>query len=57
MSIAANSRTPSVTFYARLGSPVLQAVALLARLDEISMLVLTAQSNPFFGPFGPPGSW
>jgi hypothetical protein len=57
MSIAANSRTPSVTYYARLGSPVLQAVALLARLDEISMLVLTAQSNPFFGPFGPPGSW
>jgi hypothetical protein len=51
---AANSRIPSFAFYVRLGSPVLQVVALSARLDEIS-LPLAAQSEPFFGLFGPSG--
>jgi hypothetical protein len=51
---AANSRIPSFAFYVRLGSPVLQVVALSARLDEIS-LPPAAQSEPFFGLFGPSG--
>ena len=54
MATAANSRTPSIAFYVCLGSPVLQVVALSARLDEI-LLLPAAQSKPFFGPFGPPG--
>jgi hypothetical protein len=37
MAIAASSRIPSFVFYVRLGSPVLQVVALSARLDEISL--------------------
>ena len=52
-SIAADSRIPSFTSYVRLGSPVLQ-VALSARLGEIS-LPPAAQSEPFFGLFGPSG--
>ena len=48
MAIAANSHIPSFPFYVRLGSPVLQVVALSARLDEIS-LPSAAQSEPFFG--------
>jgi hypothetical protein len=48
MDIAANSRTPSIAFYVRLGPPVLQVVALSARLDEISLLP-AAQSKPIFG--------
>jgi hypothetical protein len=54
MAIAATSRITSFDFYVRLGSPVLQVVALSARLDEIS-LPSAAQSEPFFGIFGPPG--
>jgi hypothetical protein len=37
ISIQADSRIPSFAFYVRLGSPVLQVVALSARLDEISL--------------------
>ena len=54
MAIAADSRIPSSPFYVRLGSPVLQGVALSARLDEIS-LPSAAQSEPYFGLVGPPG--
>jgi hypothetical protein len=54
MAIAANSRIPSFSFYVRLGSPVLQVVALSARLDEIS-LPSAAQSEPSFGLVGPSG--
>jgi hypothetical protein len=53
MAIVANSRIP-LNCFVRLGSPVLQVVALSARLDEISLLP-AAQSKPIFGPFGPPG--
>ena len=57
MAIAADSCITSLfPFYVRLGSPVLQVVALSGRLDEIS-LPSAAQSKPIFGPFGPPGSW
>mgnify|MGYP000394165495 CR=1 FL=1 len=51
MAIGAKNRTPSLPFYVRLGSPVLQVVALSARRDEIS-LPPAAQSEPLFGLFG-----
>ena len=55
MAIAADSCITSLfPFYVRLGSPVLQVVALSGRLDEIS-LPSAAQSEPFLGLVGPPG--
>ena len=55
MATAADSCFTSLfPFYVRLGSPVLQVVALSARLDEIS-LPSAAQSEPFLGLVGPPG--
>ena len=55
MAIAADSCITSLfPFYVRLGSPVLQVVALSSRLDEIS-LPSAAQSEPFLGLVGPPG--
>jgi hypothetical protein len=52
---AANSRIPSFPFYVGLGSPGLQVVALSARRAEISLPPPAAQSEPFFGLFGPSG--
>jgi hypothetical protein len=51
--IAADSRITSFAFYV-LGSPVLQVALSSARLGEIS-LPPAAQSEPFFGLFGPSG--
>ena len=54
MATAADSCFTSLfPFYVRLGSPVLQVVALSGRLDEIS-LPSAAQSEPFLGLVGPP---
>jgi hypothetical protein len=53
MATAANRRTPSFVVYVRLGSPVLQVVALSARLDERDLAAPNCPKRTIFWPIWP----